>query len=177
MGRGVQISVDEAGEGLIDQHDSELARVAGERLREAGWRVVTAESCTGGLVGHLLTEIAGSSSYYLGGVIAYDNAVKRNQLGVKAETIETVGAVSESCAREMAAGARRLLGTEVAIATTGIAGPGGGTPEKPVGLVYVAVATPSEVHCKRYVFDGDRTANKEETARRALELLLNTLPK
>jgi PncC family amidohydrolase len=161
---------------LIDQHDSELARAAGERLIKVGWRVATAESCTGGLVGHLLTEIAGSSSYYLGGVIAYDNAVKRNILGVKAETIETVGAVSERCAREMAAGAQRLLGTEVAVATTGIAGPGGGTPQKPVGLVYIAVATPSGILCERYVFGGDRTGNKEETARRALELLLENLP-
>src|SRR5690348_10090566 len=141
----------------IDDIDAvELARMAGERLRELGWRMATAESCTGGLVGHLLTEIAGSSDYYQGGVVAYANAVKHDLLGVDSATLQSVGAVSDACARKMAAGVRRLLGTEVGLATTGIAGPGGGTPEKPVGLVYIAVATPTSLRSGRYVFDGDR---------------------
>jgi PncC family amidohydrolase len=159
----------------LDQVAIELARTAGERLRRAGWHVATAESCSGGLVGHLLTEIAGSSAYYQGGVIAYDNAVKRDLLGVNPATLERAGAVSEACAREMAEGARRVVGTEVAVSTTGIAGPGGGSPEKPVGLVYVAVATPGGTWCERYLFEKDRTANKEQAARAALELLLAAL--
>src|ERR687886_1488095 len=136
---------------MMDQNAIELVRTAGERLRRAGGGVATAESCSGGLVGHWLTEIAGSSDYYQGGVIAYDNAVKRDLLGVNPATLQTVGAVSEACARGMAEGVRRLLGTEVAVSTTGIAGPGGGSPEKPVGLVYIAVATPRGTRCERYV--------------------------
>ena len=160
---------------MMDQNAIELARTAGERLRRTGWHVATAESCTGGLVGHLLTEIAGSSEYYLGGVVAYDNTVKRDLLGVSPATLQSAGAVSEPCAREMAGGARRLLGTEVAVSTTGIAGPGGGSSEKPVGLVYIAVATPRGTRCERYVFGTDRSANKERAARAALELLLAEL--
>jgi PncC family amidohydrolase len=160
---------------MRDQNAIELARTAGERLRRAGWEVATAESCSGGLVGHWLTEIAGSSEYYQGGVIAYDNAVKRDLLGVNPATLQSAGAVSEACAREMAEGARRLLGTEVVVSTTGIAGPGGGSPEKPVGLVYVAVATPRGTWCEQYVFGPNRSANKEQAARAALELLLAAL--
>jgi PncC family amidohydrolase len=126
-------------------------------------------------VGHWLTEIAGSSDYYQGGVIAYDNAVKRDLLGVNPATLQTSGAVSEACAREMAEGARRLLGTEVAVSTTGIAGPGGGSSEKPVGLVYIVVATPEDTRCARFIFGTDRGANKEQAAQAALELLLAAL--
>src|ERR687885_365171 len=129
---------------MIDQKATELARTAGERLRPPGGDVATAEARTGGLVSHWLTEIAGSSEYYQGSVIAYDNAVKRDLLGVNPATLQSAGAVSEACAREMAEGARRLLGTEVVVSTTGIAGPGGGSPEKPVGLVYIVVATPED---------------------------------
>lgn len=125
----------------------------------------------------MVTEIAGSSAYYLGGIIAYDNAIKRGVLGVDPLTLERFGAVSEACAREMALGVRRVLDVEVSLATTGIAGPGGGTPEKPVGLVYIALATPEGVRCERHVFGGDRSVNKLETARRALEMLLDTLPR
>ena len=160
---------------MIDQGIVDLSRAIGARLRNAGWRVATAESCSGGLVGHLLTEIAGSSAYFQGGVIAYDNAIKCGLLGVRAETLEQYGAVSEACAREMAAGARRAVGTEVAVATTGIAGPGGGTPKKPVGLVYIAVATPNGTRCERRLFTGDRSTIKVETARRALELVREML--
>ena len=159
----------------MNQHVIDVAREVGTHLAEASWRLATAESCSGGLVGHLITEIPGSSAYYQGGVIAYDNAVKRDILGVSPATLESVGAVSEACAREMAEGARQLLQTDVAIATTGIAGPGGGSPEKPVGLVFIAVATPAATRCERHVFGGDRTIIKELTARRALELLRGAL--
>jgi PncC family amidohydrolase len=159
----------------MDQDALALARGVGDLLRRSGWRISTAESCTGGLIGHLLTEIEGSSAYYLGGLVAYDNAVKQAALGVSPDTLAAVGAVSERCAVEMAHGIRRLIGTEVSVATTGIAGPGGGTPEKPVGLVYVAVAWPQGVTCERHLFQGDRSANKWQTALRALELMRTTI--
>lgn len=151
----------------------ELAREVGVELQRRGWRLSTAESCTGGLIGHLLTEIPGSSAYYQGGVIAYANDVKQGVLGVSAETLGADGAVSRACALQMAAGVRRILGTDVAIATTGIAGPGGGTAEKPVGLVYIAIEAPDGAWCERRVFGMDRSLNKQQTAVDALERLLD----
>lgn len=159
----------------MEQSLIELAREVGAGLQQRGWRLSTAESCTGGLIGHLLTEIPGSSTYYQGGVIAYDNAVKQGVLGVSAETLMTDGAVSRSCALQMAAGVRRILGTDVAIATTGIAGPGGGTIEKPVGLVYIAIEAPDGAWCERRVFGADRSLNKQQTVVDALGLLLDLL--
>jgi PncC family amidohydrolase len=152
-----------------------LARKAGQRLMAHGLTLATAESCTGGLIGHLLTEIAGSSAYYLGGIVAYSNEVKRSHLGVAEQTLMTHGAVSEPTAREMARGARLTIGADVGVATTGIAGPGGGSESKPVGLVYIAVATQDKIRCERYVFDGDRHAIKQQTAAAALRLLLDAL--
>lgn len=153
----------------------EYARRIGETLQQRQWTIATAESCTGGLVGHLLTEIAGSSAYYLGGVIAYSNAVKQSHLGVPAALLETEGAVSEATACAMAQGIRERLSTMVGVSTTGIAGPGGGTATKPVGLVYMCVATPETMLCRRYVFNGDRQENKQQTALRAFELILAAL--
>lgn len=153
----------------------EYARQIGVALQQRQWTIATAESCTGGLVGHLLTEIAGSSAYYQGGVIAYSNDVKQSHLGVPAAILETEGAVSEATARVMAQGVRERLGTTVGVSTTGIAGPGGGTTTKPVGLVYMCVATLETTLCRRYVFDGDRQQNKQYTALRALELILAAL--
>jgi PncC family amidohydrolase len=160
---------------MTDPALTTLAHAVGERLRARNWRFATAESCTGGLIGHLITEIPGSSDYYQGGVVAYDNAVKRGLLGVSSETLRRFGAVSEACAGEMAVGVRGLLGTEVGLATTGIAGPGGGSADKPVGLVYLGVIAPAGQQVERHVFKGDRSAVKEQTARRALELLLTFL--
>lgn len=148
---------------------------AGTLLGARGQTVVTAESCTGGLIGSLLTDISGSSDYYLGGVIAYANEVKRQVLGVRQETLESVGAVSEETALQMACGARRLLNADYALAVTGIAGPGGGTPEKPVGLVYIALSGPDVEICERHVWGGNRLQNKEYTAQRALRLLIEHL--
>jgi PncC family amidohydrolase len=159
----------------MEKHVLELAREIGSMLSGNGWRLATAESCSGGLIGHMLTEIAGSSAYYQGGLIAYDNDVKSELLGVSPATLVAFGAVSEACALEMAHGARRLLHTDVAVATTGIAGPGGGSAEKPVGLVYVAIVTPHVERGAHYLFNGDRTKNKELTARRALEMLRDAL--
>lgn len=139
---------------------------------ERGVTVGTAESCTGGLVGHALTAIPGSSDYYLGGIIGYSDALKRALLGVPGEVLERHGAVSEEVALAMARGARERLGCDFAVAVTGIAGPGGGTESKPVGLTYVAAAGPGRDHSRRHQWDGDRAANKEQSAAAALQLLL-----
>lgn len=147
-----------------------------ERLQgvclERGLTVATAESCTGGLVADAITDVPGSSGYLLGGVIAYADRVKERQLGVPAEVIAAHGAVSVHVARAMAVGARERLGADLAIAVTGIAGPHGGTPAKPVGLTYVAVAGPAGIEVRRFVWTGDRATNKRDSARAALELLL-----
>ena len=144
-------------------------------LRERKWWIATAESCTGGLLAHTLTNIPGSSAYFRGGVVSYSNEVKMKVLGVKRETLEQYGAVSEQTAREMAEGVKNLMEVDVAVATTGIAGPGGGTPEKPVGLVYIGLATPEGVEVKRFLFNGDRLYNKEQFCNAALNMVLEYL--
>ncbi|GAC1556523.1 MAG: hypothetical protein NVS2B7_32090 [Herpetosiphon sp.] len=148
------------------------AREAGQALQRRRWTLATAESCTGGLVGALVTAVAGSSAYYLGGIIAYSNDVKMQQLGVPVEIIVRDGAVSEACARAMAEGVRTRLGTDLGVATTGVAGPGGGTADKPVGLVFVALAGPGWTRCVRYHWQGDRGSNQRRAARAALEMVI-----
>ena len=142
---------------------------------DRGLTVATAESCTGGLVAHAITEIAGSSAYFLGGFVTYADDAKREQLGVPAELLVSHGAVSAQVARAMAEGARSRLATTVAVSITGIAGPGGGSDEKPVGLTYVAVADPAGADVRRHLWSGDRSANKRDSAAAALELLLERL--
>jgi PncC family amidohydrolase len=151
--------------------ETDLATTIGDLLRARGWRLGVAESCTGGLLGHLITDVAGSSDYFVGGVIAYSNAAKMELLGVRPETLAQHGAVSAETAREMAAGVRRRLGADVALSVTGIAGPGGGTPDKPVGLVFIALDAVNGQVCRRFVWDGDRAANKAASAGAALTLL------
>ncbi|MBL8153996.1 MAG: nicotinamide-nucleotide amidohydrolase family protein [Anaerolineae bacterium] len=153
--------------------DTRLEALVGQVLRAHGWTIGAAESCTGGLVMHRLTNIPGSSDYVMGGVVAYSNAVKQALLKVEAAALTTYGAVSEIVAAQMATGARALLGVDVAVSLTGIAGPGGGTPEKPVGLVYIGVAGPGEqVVVQRQVWSGDREAIKAASAEAALALVL-----
>jgi PncC family amidohydrolase len=142
---------------------------------ERSLTLATAESCTGGLIGYSLTEIAGSSEYYLGGMISYSNAAKIDQLGVPAKTIEQHGAVSAQTAVAMAEGARRRFAADYGISVTGVAGPGGGSEEKPVGLVYVAVADASGDEVRRHQRHGDRHDNRLESARVCLELLLERI--
>jgi len=144
----------------------------GSLLAARGLSLVTAESCTGGLLGHRLTNIAGSSSYYLGGFVTYSNRSKEQLLGVSPGTLAEHGAVSEATAREMARGARERLGADLALAVTGIAGPTGGTPQKPVGLVYVALSSATAEICQRYLFDGTRLEIKQQSAEAGLHLLL-----
>jgi competence/damage-inducible protein CinA-like protein len=143
--------------------------------RERGLTLATAESCTGGLIGARLTEIAGSSDVFLGGLIAYANDVKEKQLGVPAELLREHGAVSAEVGAAMAAGARRELGADVAIADTGIAGPGGGTPEKPVGLVFLAVDGPSGARTQRLQLQGDRETVRLRATALALHMLRREL--
>lgn len=139
---------------------------------ERGLTVATAESCTGGLVAKLITDVPGSSGYFRGGIVAYSNATKEGLLGVPTELIAAHGAVSVQVARSMALGAVAATGAALAVAVTGISGPGGGSEAKPVGLTYVAVAYAGGIQVRRYVWAGDRAANREASARSALELLL-----
>jgi PncC family amidohydrolase len=135
--------------------------------------VAVAESCTGGAVAARIVSVAGSSNYLLGGVVAYSNEAKRRLLGVSAEILDTRGAVSAECAAAMAEGARRAFGADVAVSTTGIAGPAGATARKPVGLVYIGLATPTGTHVDEHHFPGDRAAVIAAATDAALRLLLD----
>ena len=142
---------------------------------EAGITIGTAESCTGGLVGKTLTDLGGSSGYYQGGIISYANTVKEQVLGVSAETLAVHGAVSEETAKEMVEGVFRVLRTDYAIATTGIAGPGGGSQEKPVGLVYIGIGTPRGITVYKEIFIGDRDSIRKSVAERAIQYVYKEL--
>ena len=142
---------------------------------EKGITIGTAESCTGGLVGKTLTELGGSSGYYQGGIISYANTVKEQVLGVSPETLATYGAVSEETAKEMVEGVFRVLRTDYAIATTGIAGPGGGSQEKPVGLVYIGIGTPRGITVHKEIFIGDRDSIRKSVAERAIQYVYKEL--
>ena len=137
--------------------------------------IATAESCTGGGVAAALTALAGSSDYVMGGIVSYSNAAKANLLGVPQEILATRGAVSPECAQAMAQGARRAFGTDLAVSTTGIAGPGGGTTRKPVGLVYIAVADQDGATAAEHHFQGDRTAVTSAATEAALAMLLERI--
>lgn len=150
----------------------DLAKSVGELLMKMGLTLSLAESCTGGLIAHRITNISGSSNYFLGGVVAYSNKAKEKILGVPHEILVQYGAVSEESARAMAEGARRLFMSDLALAVTGIAGPTGGTPEKPVGLAYIALAAEEEVRCERHIWNGDRLQNKAQSAKVTLEMLI-----
>ncbi|MGZ8470365.1 MAG: competence/damage-inducible protein A [Gemmatirosa sp.] len=154
---------------------TDMTAVILDRCRAAGLTIAVAESCTGGLLGARLTAVPGSSDVVLGGVIAYHNAVKEQQLGVPAAVLAEHGAVSEAVARRMASGVRARLGASIGIAITGVAGPGGGTEEKPVGTVWMAVDVDGEVRAHRSVFLGDRAEIRFRATQFALELLRRTL--
>lgn len=146
-----------------------------KRLSDKKLTCATAESCTGGGVGSAITGVPGSSEVFWGGVISYDNSVKRGVLGVPQDVLETKGAVSAECAEAMAQGVRTLLKTDLAVSITGIAGPGGGSAEKPVGLVWFGLATANGVSTERRVFDGDRAAVRAAAVEHALGLLLRAV--
>jgi PncC family amidohydrolase len=158
-----------------DEELLELARRLGAACRDRGLRIGTAESCTGGLVAHVITEVPGSSDYFTGGFVTYSNDLKTGLLDVPSDVLEAHGAVSAQVARALADGARRRLAVDLAVAVTGVAGPDGGTPAKPVGLTYVAVADSDGDDVRRHVWDSDRTGNKRLSAAAALDLLLARL--
>jgi PncC family amidohydrolase len=155
--------------------DKPIEVLVGEALRTKGWTLALAESCTGGLIGHLVTQVPGSSDYFLGGVVAYAYDAKERLLGVHHQTLYEHGAVSRQTALEMAHGARMALGADVGLAVTGIAGPSGGLPGKPVGLTWIAISTRRTQLAEEHVWPGDRTAVKEHSARAALGALLDVL--
>jgi len=144
-------------------------------LRARRQTLATAESCTGGLIASRITDIPGSSDYFLGGVVAYDNRIKISLLGVPPGLLAQYGAVSRETVLEMAAGARTALGADIAISVSGIAGPGGGTPEKPVGTVWIGLAAPEGAWSHRCQFSGDRVGIKASSADAALQFLLDYL--
>jgi nicotinamide-nucleotide amidase len=144
-------------------------------LKKKGLRLALAESCTGGLLGHLITNVPGSSDWFTGGVVAYSNEVKKRLLGVASTTLERYGAVSRRTASEMAAGVMKALKTDVGLAVTGIAGPEGGTEKKPVGTVFIALARGKKVYTKRLMLSGTRKSIKKRAAVEALKELKRVL--
>ena len=163
------------GQSVYGFDEETLESVIGRLLIAKQATLAVAESCTGGFVAHRLTNVSGSSQYFDRGVVTYSNAAKIQLLGVPEEILQQHGAVSEECAKAMAAGVRRHSGTTYGLATTGIAGPTGGTDEKPVGLVWVGVATPDRVIAHKFLFTKDRLINKERFSQMALNLLFREL--
>lgn len=163
------------GDAVYGEDDTDLPRSVGSMLVEQKHTVALAESCTGGLVGHRLTNVPGSSRFFLGGIVAYSYELKSSALGVDPAVIEREGAVSDEVARQMGRGARSVCGSDVAVAITGIAGPGGGTATKPVGLTYIAVVDDTGEAVQRHVFHGDRDGIKHRASQAALDMLRRRL--
>src|SRR5512136_445254 len=141
-----------------------LEILLGPLLTRRGLHLAVAESCTGGLIGHRITNVPGSSEYYLGSVTAYAYEAKVRLLGVSWDTLNTYGAVSRETVLEMARGVRLALGAEIGMSVSGIAGPGGGTPDKPVGTTWIGLSTPKEEYARQFLFEGNRLAVKEQAA-------------
>lgn len=175
LGAAAALVREKVGRWVYGEDDADLVALVLEALRARGMRIGVAESCTGGMLGMRLTAIPGSSDVVVGGLIAYDNAVKVAQLGVRESTLTAHGAVSEETAREMATGARARLGVEVAVSITGVAGPGGGTPEKPVGTFCVGVDVRGEVRSLRTSGVGDRHEVRQRATQAALNLVRKAL--
>ncbi len=144
-------------------------------LQKKGWKIATAESCTGGLAADAIVSVAGASGVFDGGIISYANRIKENFLGVKPETLSCHGAVSPQCAAEMAEGIREKMQADIGISTTGIAGPDGGTPEKPVGLVYVGIATGNKITVFRLQLTGNRKEIREKTVKTAINCTISEI--
>ena len=161
--------------------EEELEIKVGPLLRQNDLKLAAAESCTGGLIGHRLTNVPGSSDYYLGSIVAYSYEAKERLLGVKHDTLLTYGAVSQQTVLEMARGVRAVFSPDfpmskiIGVSVSGIAGPGGGMPGKPVGLVWIGLSAASLEKAYRFIWDGDRLKNKELSAEMALQLLLDYL--
>ncbi|MDL2244112.1 CinA family protein [Parabacteroides sp. OttesenSCG-928-J18] len=152
-----------------------LCQALGEQLLSKHWMMGTAESCTGGRIAAAMTSLSGSSAYFAGGIISYSNEVKRRLLGVSEESLAQYGAVSRDVVEQMARGAIEALGVDCAVATSGIAGPTGGTPDKPVGTVWIAAALKDQTHSACFHFQGDRHQVMSQATAEALRLLLSLL--
>ena len=156
---------------IYSHKDESLQSRIGELLRRSGKTLCAAESCTGGMISSLITSVRGSSQYYLGSVTSYAVAVKEAVLGVPSEIIDNEGVVSSACAAAMAQGVRKLMGADYAVATTGVAGPDGGTEENPVGTVWVAVCSASSTVTEKFQYKNDRERNIQRFSASALNLL------
>ncbi|HPP62207.1 MAG TPA: CinA family protein [Anaerolineales bacterium] len=154
-----------------------LESLLGQLLRERGWKLATAESCTGGLVADRITDTPGSSDYFLGGFVSYAYEAKVASLGVSWDTLQRYGAVSRETVLEMARGARNALGADVAISVSGIAGPGGGLPQKPVGTTWIGLVTPEGEQAEVFYWKGDRRENKVLSAEQAIKMAIEYLEK
>lgn len=163
------------GQDILSEEDTPLEVIIGELLKNKNLTVSTAESCTGGSIAARLTSIAGSSEYFNGGIVAYSNKVKMELLHVSSETLDQYGAVSEQTVVEMVKGAMKALKTDCAVATSGIAGPGGGTPEKPVGTVWIAAGYKNEIRTYKQETNRGRAMNVERASNNALLLLRDLL--
>jgi len=159
----------------IDKLDEPLEVLVGELLIQHGLQLAVAESCTGGLVSHRITNVPGSSQYYLGGVTSYANLAKVRLLGVSQETLEIHGAVSAEVVLQMARGVRSAFEADIGISTSGIAGPTGGTPDKPVGTTWIGFSSAEGEEARHFLFQGDRLAVKEQAAQAVLKLLVEHL--
>ncbi|HEX7621621.1 MAG TPA: CinA family protein [Anaerolineales bacterium] len=157
--------------------DVPLEQTIGPLLRHRGLKLATAESCTGGLIADHITNVPGSSEYFLGGVVAYAYETKDALLHVSWDTLQLHGAVSRETVIEMARGIRTLLGADIGIGVSGIAGPGGGTPENPVGTTWICLSAPDGDWARKFVWDGNRRFNKESSAQAALQFVLDYLDK
>lgn len=164
-----------AGDHIYTEDDRDLEEIVGALLLDKGLTLATAESCTGGLLGGRITAVSGSSRYYKGGVVAYDNEVKISQLGVSREIIEQFGAVSAETARAMATGVIKAVGADIGLSVTGIAGPTGGTPEKPVGTIFIGLATADKAIYQKCAMGSDRDINRERSVTEALNLVRKAL--
>lgn len=158
----------------MNRHEN-LAQELGNLLKKRNLTISAAESCTGGLFLSALTDISGSSAYVLGGVVTYSNETKQQLVNIQAATLIQYGAVSAETAREMAIGVRDLLKTDIGVSITGIAGPGGATAEKPVGLVYIGVVTNENSQVQKYIWSGNRVENKQQSAAQAMQVVVDML--
>jgi nicotinamide-nucleotide amidase len=149
----------------------EIEKTIGTILSNKRMTLGVIESATGGLISHRITNVAGSSDYYKGSITAYSNEIKNRIVGVKAETLEIYGSVSARTAEELASGGKRILEVDICIADTGIAGPGGATPDKPIGLFYIGLSHKNTTFNRKHIFTGDREQNKKEAAETALQIL------
>jgi len=154
-----------------------LEILLGQLLRARGLKLATAESCTGGLIADKITDVPGSSDYFLGGFVSYAYEAKVASLGVSWDTLKAHGAVSRETVLEMARGARRALGADLAISVSGIAGPGGGLPEKPVGATWIGLAAPDGERAEGFYWKGNRRENKEQSAQAAMRMVIEFLQK